>query len=192
MGLENFSGDVAGEAGENNNLAWHLVIGQALAEELEHGGGVESDAVVGGNEGEGLFALARVGQADDGGFAHAGKLVEDFFDLAWINIGAVDEEHVFAAIGDEEVTVVVAVADVAGEEPAAAKSAGGFLGLVPITEHDVGAAHTDFAGLARAENVAGFVLDGDFHIGNGEADGTGFATAMNGIDGNLPPRAPLT
>src|ERR1035441_8927964 len=136
MGLENFSGDVAGEAGENNNLAWHLVIGQALAEELEHGGSVESDAVVGGNKGEGLFALPRVGQADDGGFAHAGKLVEDFFDLAGVAIEAIDQEHVLFAVSDVEISVAVVVADVAGEEPAGAKNPGGFPGLVPITEHD--------------------------------------------------------
>lgn len=114
MGLEDFPGGVARKVGENKYLPRQLVIREALAEELQHGGGVQDSAVVGGDEGEGLFAFARVGQADDGGLAHAGKLVENFFDLAGIDIEAVDEEHVLLAIRDVEISVAVVVADVAG------------------------------------------------------------------------------
>ena len=67
------------------------------------------------------------------------------------------------------------MADVTGEQPAVADGPGGFLGLVPVALHDVRTAHADLPGLAGAEDFAVVALHGDFDVGNGQADGAGFA-----------------
>jgi hypothetical protein len=184
FGLEDFAGGVAGERGDKNDAFGDFVVGEFATEELVQGFFVEGDAVSRGHVGEGLFAFARIGDADDGGFFDAGELVDDFFDFARIDVDAVDEEHVFLAVGDVVVAVGVAMADVAGEQPIAAHGFGGFGGLIPVTHHHVAAAHADFAGFIGAEQFAVVVLNADFDVGDGQADGAGLAHAAKGVLGD--------
>ena len=98
-----------------------------------------------------MLALARVWNADDGRFPHAGVLVQHLLDLARINIDSVDQQHVRLAVGDVEESVLVRVTDVAGQQPAVPHDFRRGLGLVPIAEHDVAAAHAQFPDLARRQ-----------------------------------------
>src|SRR5258707_12086047 len=45
----------------------------------------------------------------------------------------------------------------------------GFFGLIPVAEHHIGAADTDFAGLAAGKQVTTLILHADFHARNGHA-----------------------
>ncbi|MNQ84504.1 hypothetical protein D3C85_996350 [compost metagenome] len=52
--------------------------------------------------------------------------------------------------------------------PAAAKRLGGGLRFVPVTEHDVGAAHQDFADRATGHFAILGIGDADFHAADGQ------------------------
>src|SRR5206468_7927159 len=119
-----------------------------------------------GNKGDGLFAFARIRDANDGGFLDAREMIEHFFDLARVDVDAIDEKHVLLQVGNIKVAFLVLVTDVAGEQPAVGNSFGGFLRLPPIAEHDIAAPHTNFTGLTHAENFVIVVLHADFNVGN--------------------------
>src|SRR5438270_8877649 len=55
-------------------------------------------------------------------------------------------DHLLAAVDDLEEAVAVDAGDVAGEIPAVAEGGGGGVGCVPVSEHELGAAHEEFAG----------------------------------------------
>src|ERR1700722_16934875 len=82
-------------------------------------------------------------------------LVEDFFDLARIDVEAATNDQVRLAGDDVVIAVVVDLSDVAGGEPAV----GGYggrrrLGQIPVPLHDVVAADLDLTGLAGWDFVA--------------------------------------
>jgi hypothetical protein len=64
-GFEYIAGGIARKTGEQNDSPRDFVVGQALAEELEQGVFFESRSVIGRNEGDRLFAPARVWLAHD-------------------------------------------------------------------------------------------------------------------------------
>ena len=101
----------------------------------------------------GCSPLRVSGSPIDGRFFHAGKLVNHFLDLARIDVDAVDQQHVFLAVGDVVIAFGVAVTDVAGQQPAVAHGFGGFRGLFPVAEHDVAAAHADLADFAGGQHA---------------------------------------
>jgi ribonuclease D len=131
-----------------------------------------------------LLAATGIRFADDSGFLNARELVEDFLDFPRVDVDAVDQEHVLFAVGDEIIAFSIAVADVASEQPAIAHDFGGFLWLLPVAQHDVAAADAEFADFTGANLFAGVVLDADFDVGNGQADGAGFAGAVEGVFGD--------
>ena len=57
-----------------------------------------------------------------------GVVVERLLDLPRVDVVAAADDHVLHAVDDEEVAVLVAVAEVAGVEPAAPHGLGGGLG----------------------------------------------------------------
>src|ERR1019366_1553286 len=112
------------------------------------------------------------------------KLDDDLLDFARINVDAIDEQQILFSIRYVIVALFVAIPDVSGQQPVAAKSVGGFFGMIPIAEHDVPAAHANFADLFRREKFSIFILHADFHVGNGQPDGTGFTRAIQGVFGD--------
>ncbi len=134
--------------------------------------------------GDRLFAFAGVGFTDDRSLLERGQLVEDFLDLAWVDIDPVDEEHVLLAVGDVEVAVGLAVSDVPGEQPAIADRLGGLLRFVPVTEHDITAADANFTDFAIGEDGAGIVLDADLDVGDCDADGASLPGTADGVKGD--------
>ena len=180
--LGDFAGGGAGKAFEDVDFAGEFVLGEAFVAVAEDVFGVELGVGRGADEGNGEFAFAVGPAADDGGFGDAGILVEDFFDLARVDVHAVNEEHFFFAVDDEDVAVGVYPAHVAGVEPAVTQCDGVLVGLVPVAAHDVGAADDDLANGLGGEFGIGVVEDFDFDVGDGEADGAGFAHAVDGVE----------
>jgi hypothetical protein len=83
-----------------------------------------------GDEGEDLLAQLRVGPADDGGLGDGGVLVQHLLDLARVDVVAAADDEVLLAVDDEQVAVLVGVAEVAGVEPAVLERLGRRLGLL--------------------------------------------------------------
>src|SRR5258708_38086184 len=107
------------------------------------------------------------------------------FEEKRLDFGGCDREpfvldHLFAAVEYVVEAVGIAAHDVAGEIPAITKSSGGGLGLLPISEHDLRAAHDEFAGLALSELFSVGVHDaavGEGHRLSDRGRGSSFSVA---------------
>ena len=95
-----------------------------------------------------LFAVDRVGPADDGGLGDLGQLVNDASISRGIDVLAAADDHVLGAVDQDEIAVLVEPTDVTGVQPAVDDGLGGLLGPVQIAAHHVGALDHNLAGLA--------------------------------------------
>ena len=76
------------------------------------------------------------------------------FYFGWVAVEAAGDIHVFQAVGDFQVAVLVKHADVAGVQPAVGVDGfGGFIRVVEITLHHVVAAYHYFACLAGGQRL---------------------------------------
>ena len=80
----------------------------------------------------------------------AGCSSSDRFDFRGGDREALVLDHLFAAVEDVEEVVGVASDDVARPVPAVAQHGGGGLRLLPVSQHELRAAHDQFAGFGRA------------------------------------------
>ena len=76
-----------------------------------------ADPVIWHDKSNRLLAFAGIGQAHHSRLFYPGKLVEDFLNFARIYIDAIDQDHVLFTVGDVIIALVVAVANVAGQQP---------------------------------------------------------------------------
>jgi len=183
-------GEMSGEAGDflfdqgvGGGMGGQFGVGEKFQAVFgEFGGdghGIRND------EGDNEFALI----ADDHGVEDVGTGFQRVFDgLGSYEFPRGGFEEIFFAVGDEEVVVLVEVANVAGFEPAVVGEnfTGGF-GRFEITLHDARALSENFA----------IVGDADLNVGNGAAgaagtilrmiageNGRSFRQAIALIDGN--------
>ncbi len=97
------------------------------------------------------LAEALVGQAEHRAFGNVGMGVDRLLDLDAGDVLAAADDDVLLAVDDEQIAVLVEIAEVAGEEIAVgAHRRGRRFGIVPIAEEIADRADRDFAGLARA------------------------------------------
>src|SRR4051812_32008426 len=98
----------------------------------------------------------------------------DLLELAWIDVIAAAEDHVFCAVDDRDVAVLVDDPDVAGVEPAVAKGLGCCFGAFVVALHHVWAANDDLASVT-ARDVVVILIDAlDLDAKDRLADGAGF------------------
>ena len=109
--------------------------------------------------------------------------VQNFVDFTGKNIVSAHNGHVFFAIHDKKVAVVILIGDIPGIEPALTQCARCLFRLVPVAEHNLRSAHHKFArGVGGQGLSAGFkVYDTSFCSGDGDADGTGLLAAVQRI-----------
>src|SRR5262245_30064038 len=104
--------------------------------------------------------------------------VEHGLDLGRPDLEARAVDHALQAVGDEEVAVLVVVAEVAGAEKTLAvvleEGLGGHLGLLPVAAKDLRAVDDDFSDFAYAKFLAGFHIN-DTGIGVVELDAAALA-----------------
>src|SRR5205823_6438537 len=137
-----------------------------------------------GNERDWLLAAPQVRFAHDGGFLHPRKLIENLFNLARVNVDPVYQQHIFFAVGDEIVALLVTITDISRQQPAVTHYFGRFFRLPPIALHDVAAPHANFTCFIGAKLAASFILNAHLHIGNGQPDRTGFARTIERVFGD--------
>src|SRR5207247_1181483 len=162
--FENLAHGVPRQVGQHQDFLWHFVIRQFFPHELLDDFFFKHHAVVWGDERNRLLAPARIRFADNRRLFHSRKLVNDFLDFSRIHIDTVDEQHVFLAISDKVVAIGVPVADVSRQEPPLAHHRGGFLGLVPVADHHVSAAHAQLADLTGFYLLSRLILDSDLDL----------------------------
>ena len=103
---------------DDHDVARVLVRGDPLAHPLLDLRRIADRAGPGLDEGDDLVAEPRVGDPDHRRLEHVGMLVQHLLDLARIDVVAVADDHVLEPVDDEQIPVVVDVAEVAGREPA--------------------------------------------------------------------------
>src|SRR5438128_4967575 len=133
------------------DLTHALVVGDPFFHECDElvGGGLRVRAKLH----EGLRDLAGfvVALADHAGVGDRGVFAEDGLHLGRPDAESLVLDELLLAIDDEDVPLLVLLADIARIEPAVADHIRRVLGLVPIAAHHLRALHADLADLIRRE-----------------------------------------
>src|SRR5699024_11759755 len=88
------------------------------------------------DRGHGLAPL-RVGPADHRDLGDLGVPVEHLLDLGGVHVLPARDDHVFLAVDDPVIALVVTGGQIAGEEPTADNRLGGGGGAVPVADEHV-------------------------------------------------------
>ena len=80
------------------------------------------------------FAELSVGNAEHGAIVHARQGMQHRLDFGWVDVDAARDHHVALAITDEDVAVLVDVADIAGGDESLAVDLAALLRLVVVGE----------------------------------------------------------
>ena len=75
--------------------------------------------------------------------------VQHVLNLARVHRVAVAQHHVLDAVHDKDIAVGIHTSHVPGRKPLTVEHSGGCLGVIPVTEHHVLAAHPQLAALLR-------------------------------------------
>ena len=99
---------------------------------------------MGHQNGKDRLAEIGMGQADHGGFQHAGGLVQQHLDLDRIDVEPARDHQILGAADDMHIAIIIDPAQITGDKPAIrAQVLGRLFGHLPIASKDVGAAHLD-------------------------------------------------
>ena len=126
------------------------------------------------------FAPFVVGYADHRALRDIGVLVHGVFDFGGIDVLTAGNDHVLEPVADENEAFLVHVGSVTGMQPAVAQCFAGGVLATPVTEHDVGTAHHDFAHFAARQFVPLLIDDQQFGGGQG-ATGGAQATTLGSV-----------
>src|SRR3954468_18670893 len=103
--------------------------------------------------------------------------VENFFDFARDDVVTAGDDEVFLAVNNIDIAIVIHLDDVAGVYPAATiENRGGFLRIIPIALHHLGAIDDQLAffGMGQLGIVAALIWlqrdNFDIGVGNGWAN----------------------
>ncbi len=114
---------------------------------------------------------ALVRQPEDRGFEHGRVLVERVLDLDRVHVLAAAHDHVLGPVDEEQVALVVQVAEVARPVPALVQGLGGGLRVLPVAGHHARTAHQHLADLARRDALVVGTDDGHLDAGDRLAAG---------------------
>ncbi|PAV69301.1 hypothetical protein WR25_10695 [Diploscapter pachys] len=128
----------------------------------------------------------RIGYADHDGFDDGGMLVQRLFDDARIDVVAAAQDHVLDPVDDEEIAVVVEIADVSRPQRTIGEGRVGFGRLVPIALHDLRPTRADFALLALGHDARRVfaVADFDRRAGEGQTSRAFLVDAVERVAGD--------
>src|SRR4029453_7578060 len=102
-----------------------------------------------------FLAVAVVGDAEHLDVLDLGVAIQEFLDLARIEIFAAADHHVLDAADDVAIALGIDDGEVAGVHPAiGVEHVGGLFALVPIAQHDAVAAGAEFAALTAGYDPA--------------------------------------
>src|SRR3954447_18108715 len=150
-----------------------LVPGQPFSEELvkiaELKGRIGHCAQ--GHDGDRDFAALLVASPDHRDFDDRRVAGEDVLDLGAVDVLAAGDDHVFLAVDNPDVSLVVLTHQVARMEPATGKRFGGGLRVVPIPVHQIWRAIDDPTDMTDRYVIHVVVddssADGRYHLPDG-------------------------
>jgi hypothetical protein len=128
----------------------------------------------GGEHDRGAHLLAEqgVGTGKDRRIDDARMREQDLLHVRRQDLATAGVDDVAAAVGQEQVAVVVDIAQVAGAVPAVRDRLGGCLVPTPVAEHQARGAHAHLPDRAGSTRPAVVIDDGDLDPGQRRADGT--------------------
>ena len=136
---------------------------------------VKNDPRLEDDGGDDAFAVLRVGQSNDGGFANVGVSRQHRLDFGWRDVGPASDDQVGEATEDVDVAVAVDVDKVACSVPTVCRQCcGRQFGIGPVSDGRRGAACPCFARRSWLDLVA--VAVDELEAGAGH-DSTGAARA---------------
>ena len=113
--------------------------------------------------------------ADNGAGRHRSMRGQRVLDFGAVDVFTAADNHVLEAIDNGDKTVLVHRPHVTGVHPAIAHRGFGQRRLTPITNHDAGTAHRDFAHRAPGQLAVVEIDNPDFADGSGPAGRTQLA-----------------
>ena len=116
------------------------------------------------DEGDGGVLAVRARQTNEGSLFHSWVAAEDFLDIAWIPVFAVDGEPFTESPANEDVLVDVDAPDIAGVEPAVSQGGRGLLWSFPVAGHEP-PAEADLSDLSARNLQPVVVEDAYFFVG---------------------------
>src|SRR5579859_4142243 len=125
-------------------------------------------ALAQGDESFRHLALIGVGHTDHHRLGYGRMLVEGFLDHAGIDIVAAGDDQILDAVDQEDIAVLIDIADIAGPERSVDEDIGGLVGTAPIALHHLRPAHADLALLAPGQDLGGIFRIADFDDGAGQ------------------------
>ncbi len=90
------------------------------------------------------FASLWIRYSEDRHFTNRGKLVNNVFDLAGVDIFAASDNHVLQAVQYVEMPVRILIADVSSTKHPVSKRACRFFRIIPVTSHYISAPSHQF------------------------------------------------
>src|SRR5262249_41143111 len=130
-------------------------------------------------------AIAGIGHAENLHVLNFWMAIEEFLDLARIQVLAAADHHVLDAADDVAIALVIDGGEVAGVHPAiGVENIGGLFLLLPITEHDAVAAGAELAAFAALDDLAVEIDDLDLDM-RMDASNCGDAPLERIVDGAL-------
>ena len=90
---------------------------------------------------------------------------QNLFNFAWIHVKAAGNNHIFGAVQDVKVAILIHFPDIACTHPAIDKDAGSLLLALPVTLHNVWPFDRDLTFLAHRYGYSRFLIkDSCIHI----------------------------
>ena len=134
--------------------------------------GVGRGAVPEHDPGADLFSVLLVGHAEHLHVGDLGVRVEEFLNLAWIDVLAAPDHHVLHSSDDVAVTLGVKRRQIAGMHPAVGVNGlGRLVGVVPVALHHRVAPGAEFARRPWRHRATVLVDDLDLDMGEDASDG---------------------
>src|SRR5664279_349473 len=132
--LEDLAGIFARQAGMDFDVFRHLVVGERGLELRADRRHVERYARLRLDHRHQRLAELFIGDAEHRAIMHAGNRMQRCFDFGGIDVDTTRDHHVTLAVADEDVAVVVDIADIARGNESVAFDLGALLRLVVIGE----------------------------------------------------------
>ena len=110
-------------------------------------------------------------------------LVKYLVDFPWVDIVPAGNNHVFFAVNDGEIIILILHSNVPGKQPAVFHLVGGFLRVVIVSFHNQRTADDQFTQLPFGDilHTAFDIDDSDIRIRKRDTDTAGFAHSQQRI-----------
>src|SRR5512143_2002971 len=132
-----------------------------------------------------LLILVFMGRANHGAVFDCRMAIHDLLDFVGIHVQAVNNDHIFLAVDDPDISLLVYGCDIAREEPSVPDGLCRILWTIVVPLHDIRSPHRQFPGGPGRQCLSFIIYYLHFQAGQWQADGAWLVPAwFKGIDGD--------